>query len=140
MHVEVKLVICLLHGASTAGLLLLGRALGGTSFVVVVVLVSSSRLRLWLGLAGTLSERLDSGNDFVGLSSTNNDFDFDGAVVNQKSIQLLESLAGAILFVEGDVGNTTALRVRTVGKLDLLDGADGLNEVFLSQGTMLVNP
>ncbi len=55
----------------------------------------------------------------------------DRAAINQQAVQLLEGGAGAVRLVEGDVGNSTALRVGAVDDVDPLDGSDGLDEVFL---------
>jgi hypothetical protein len=58
----------------------------------------------------------------------------DGLVVDQKTVEGLEGLAGAIGVLEGDVGNATADTAGAVRDLDLLDLADRLLEVFLSRG------
>ena len=55
----------------------------------------------------------------------------DRAVIDQETIQLLESFTGAIRLVKGHVCDTAALRVGTVRKLNSLDRAHRLNEVFL---------
>lgn len=60
----------------------------------------------------------------------------DRAAVDEESVELLESPVGTIDLTEDDVGNTTALRVGAVGDLNLLDGADRLDKVFLF-GTMI---
>lgn len=55
----------------------------------------------------------------------------DGAIVDQETVQLLEGDAGAVRLVKGNIGDTTALRVGAVRKLNSLDGSDRLDEVFL---------
>lgn len=55
----------------------------------------------------------------------------DWAVVNKQAVQLLEGLTSAIRLAEDNVGNSPALRVRSIGDLDLLDRTNGLNKVLL---------
>lgn len=55
----------------------------------------------------------------------------DWAVVNKQTVQLLEGLTSAIRLAEDNVGNSTTLRVRSIGDLDLLDRTNGLNKVLL---------
>lgn len=108
-------------------------------------------------LRRTLSESLDGRDDLVGLGGSDNDLDLfkleimediepsecthlDRSVVNQKAIQLLEGLAGAVRLVECHVGDTTALRVGAVRDLDSLDGTNGLDEILLSGGNSVSLP
>jgi hypothetical protein len=58
----------------------------------------------------------------------------DWPTVDEETVQLGESLAGAIGMVEGDMGNATADTARAVGNLGSLDVSDGLLEVFLIEG------
>lgn len=87
----------------------LSSALGGAG----VVLVSSSgfglSLGLSLGLSSTFGKSLGGRDNLISLSGSNNDLNLDRSVVNEKTIQFLESLASAIRFVEGDVGDAAAL-------------------------------
>jgi len=53
------------------------------------------------------------------------------AVVDEEAVQFLEGLASAVRLGEGDIGDTAALRVGAVRKLDPLDGTDRLDKVFL---------
>lgn len=55
----------------------------------------------------------------------------DGAVVDQETVHLRESLAGAVRMVEDDRGDTTADTTGAVGQLDSLDLTDSLVEVVL---------
>lgn len=48
----------------------------------------------------------------------------DRAVVDEKTVQLLEGLASAIRLAECDVGNATANRVGSVRDVDSLDGSN----------------
>lgn len=58
----------------------------------------------------------------------------DRPTVDEETVQLGESLAGAIGVVEGDMSNTTADTARAVGNLSSLNVSDGLLEVFLIEG------
>lgn len=90
-----------------------------------------------LNVRSALSESLRGGKEIAGLSSTHDNLDLDGAVIDEKAVQFLEGLASASSVAEGHVGDAPALRVGAVHQLDLLDGTDGLNKVFL-RGTRLV--
>lgn len=57
----------------------------------------------------------------------------DGPVVNEETIQLLVSLAGAIGVMEHNVGDTTAASSRSVYELGLLDSRDSCLEVLLNK-------
>lgn len=113
------------------------------------VLVRGGRLGLSLGLGGALSERLGLRDHVGSLRRANYDFDLhsvsihlnigssrhraylDGAVVNEETVQLLESKTSAAGLAEDDVGNATALRVGPIGQLHLLDTTNRLSKVFL---------
>lgn len=70
-------------------------------------------------------------DDLVRLSGADDDFNLDGAAINEKTIELLEGLASAVRLMEDDIGNTAALRVGAVRELNTLDGANRLDKVFL---------
>jgi len=58
----------------------------------------------------------------------------DRSVVDEETIELGESLAGAIGVVEGNLGNTLAIALGAVRKIHLLDLTNCALEVFLSSG------
>lgn len=82
-------------------------------------------------LRSTLGQCLDRRDNLLGLGGTDNNFNLDGATVDEETVELLEGSASAIRLVEDDIGNTTALRVRAVRELNALDGPDRLNKIFL---------
>jgi hypothetical protein len=134
-HLRVQLLCSLLR--RSAALSLLGKpftslannnsALG----TVRAMLDSCGRLGLSFGWRNALSKGLRLGNE---VCRGNDNLNLDRAVVDQKTVQGGESLAGAVGVVEGNMGNTPANATWAVGKLDLLDLTDGLLEVFLSRG------
>jgi hypothetical protein len=134
--------------------------LGGTSVVLVSSSGLGLSLRLAISVVsncqeqgdvfhvrGALSKRLHGRDDLISLGSSDNDFDLfklvvdatggvniahlDRSVVDKKAVQFLEGLASAVRLVEGHVCDTTALRVGAVGKLNSLDGTNGLDKVLL---------
>jgi hypothetical protein len=58
----------------------------------------------------------------------------DGAVVNEKTIELGEGLAGAVCVVERHLGNALAVALGAVREIHLLDLTNRALEVFLSRG------
>jgi hypothetical protein len=97
------------------------------------VLVGGSRLGLCLGLSSTLGQRLGGERDnLVGLGGTNNNLNLDRATIDEETVQFLEGRASAIGLAEDDRSDATALRVGAVGEFNPLDGANNLDEVFLS--------
>lgn len=133
-HLRVELLGRLLGRASAlTTALLVGASLadGAGLARVGVLLAGGGRLGLSLGLRGTLGKGLDGRDNLVGLGSAHNDLDLDRAVVDEQTIELLEGLASAIRLVEGDVGDTAALRVGSIHEVDSLDRSYSLDEVFL---------
>ncbi|KAF5128063.1 hypothetical protein E5D57_008997 [Metarhizium anisopliae] len=59
--------------------------------------------------------------------------DLDGPVVNKEAIQLLESFASAVRFVESDIGDAATNRVGAINEVDSLDGSNGLDKIFLAR-------
>lgn len=55
----------------------------------------------------------------------------DGLAVNGNTIAGGDCLGCAIESVEGDVGDSTALSLRSIRDFDLLDGSNGLSKVLL---------
>jgi hypothetical protein len=111
----------------------------------------------WRVLRGALSERLLRRWDYAGsLGGAHDDLDLryvrkyqsqvvtnsadlDGTAVDQKTIQGLEGLASTIRLPEGDIGDSSALRVRAIGQLNPLDRTNGLSEVLLVMGKVHVS-
>lgn len=90
-------------------------------------------------IRSALGQSLRGGrHDLVSLRSADNNLNLDRTVVNQKAVELLESLASTGSVAESDVGDSPTLGVGTVDQLDPLDRADRLNKIFL-RGTRLVN-
>lgn len=61
-----------------------------------------------------------------------------GPSIDEKSIQILGSLAGSVRLAENDRGDTTACAVLVVSEHDSLDGSCGFRKVFLDQHARLV--
>lgn len=70
---------------------------------------------------------------FVALKKVASNTDLDGPVVNKEAIQLLESFASAVRFVESDIGDAATNRVGAINEVDSLDGSNGLDKIFLAR-------
>lgn len=70
---------------------------------------------------------------FVALTIVASNTDLDGPVVNKEAIQLLESFASAVRFVESDIGDAATNRVGAINEVDSLDGSNGLDKIFLAR-------
>lgn len=59
----------------------------------------------------------------------------DRLAIDEQAVQVAKRLAGAVRMVEGDVSDAAANTARPVRDLDLLDRADRLLEILLSNGS-----
>lgn len=118
---------------STGGLS--ATAPGATSTSVLggglLLLVGHSRLGLRLGLRDAVSQGLGCRCNLGSLVTADDDLDLDRSAVDQKSVQLVESLGGTITLAESDGGNTTAGTAGAICKLQALDGTDRGDKVLL---------
>jgi len=108
-HLRVELLGRLLGRAiaAAAPTCLLGTlASGGAALASGCVLLDrGSRLGLDLGLRDALSERLGLRDEVGG---GNDNLDLDRLVINEQTVEGLESLAGAVRLLERDVRDATA--------------------------------